>query len=104
MGTRVGKYKLGARASKYKLAARASKYKLWARAGGSGTRAGAWEIQIPHKNTEQLEKCSSNLCIIARNNILEETKNYNSFDKQYVSYKRTSNAIFNMKKVDLDES
>ena len=97
MGARVGKYKLGARASKYKLAARASKYNLLARAGG-------WEIQIPHKITEQLEKCSSNLCIIARNNILEETKNYNSFDKQYISYKRTSNAIFNMKKVDLDES
>ena len=35
-----------------------------------------------YQNTEQQEACSCNLCIIARNNILEETKNSNLFDKK----------------------
>ena len=34
--------------------------------------------------------------------ILQETKTFNLFDKIVLT--RTSNAIFNMKKVDLDES
>ena len=35
--------------------------------------------------------------------VLQETKNCNLFDKNYV-LKTTSNGIFNVKKVDLDES
>ena len=49
-----------------------------------------------YQNTEQKEGCSCNPYIKAT------AKNSNLFDKTVL--KRTSNAIFNMKKVDLDES
>ena len=52
-----------------------------------------------HQNTEQKERCAYNYTI-ARN---EEFQFINKSNTQKVKT-RTSNAIFNMKKVDLDES
>ena len=54
--------------------------------------------KLTSKHTEQKENV---LAIIP----LQETKNSNLYNKNYTSVKtRTSNNIFNMKKVDLDES
>ena len=52
-----------------------------------------------HQNTQSKKK--DVLAIV----LLQETKNSNLYNKNYTNVKtRTSNNIFNMKKVDLDES
>ena len=70
----------------------------------SGTKVGAGKYKYLTKTQSNKKKVLVIFVLLQKNNIREETKNYNSFDKQYTSYKRTSNAIFNIKKVDLDES
>ena len=54
--------------------------------------------KLTSKHTEQKERYAYNI-------LLQETKNSNLYNKNYTNVKtRTSNNIFNMKKVDLDES